>query len=475
MKESIALIPYWLADNPHTIEISDHYWWLKHLEGFDKVLYCGPYIDDNISRTNYQTRYSLKTASLTYELQEIYIRKIRGLGIELGQITLYWHVIEAAATCRVIGLHLLSCPKICVIGDTHHMHRPISSLYEYLSSEPFTHVSCSHNQYNPFFSAILGLKTVDFPFMLPNMFYARNISYRIGGFTSLNYYGSVLSIHHIHRSVIINRLLIDPKVSVRVNLHGRFGFNRWASLVMQPHLNLTCSLNGTFSFQTFLPMLGGAVIYTDPISKANWVGSVLKDGTNCEIYTSVEDIRSKLLNIDGRESEMTRIGTTARNDICSFLKTEDEIISMWRHGLPSQRTLITERELRLHRWLIECILKNGKPLVVSLIKLFEDVQELHRIHWLLEAKISCNVCEETRAKNSIAIARCICGMISLLPRVKTKILTNTTSTQDVRVTILNSGQRLLEAILVRDEKSEILINSLTNKQWIKTYPKRESY
>jgi hypothetical protein len=104
-------------------------------------------------------------------------------------------------------------------------------------------------------------------------------------------------------------------------------------------------------------MLGGAVIYTDPISKANWVGSVLKDGSNCEIYTSIEDIRSKLLNIDGRESEMIRIGTTARNDICRFLKTEAEIISMWRRGLPSRRTLVTEGELELNKWLIECILK----------------------------------------------------------------------------------------------------------------------
>ena len=129
---SIALVPYWLSDNPHELEKSDHLWWLDHLNYYEVTIFIGPNIKTNMSSREGKERLSICTNLFEIDLMEIFRNTLGPLGIRSSDITLYWHVLEAAATCRVSNINILDCPRICVIGDTHHMQNPISSLYAYL-------------------------------------------------------------------------------------------------------------------------------------------------------------------------------------------------------------------------------------------------------------------------------------------------------------------------------------------------------
>ena len=276
MTKKAALIPYWLVDDPSDLDSSDHRWWFTPLENYDTLIFIGPFIRTIVKESGQKKVIMLQTNSFAFKLDKALWDFLHSINITRSDINLYWHVMEASATCRVYGLNQLKCEKVAVIGDTHHMRNPISSIIEYLGQEDFTHVCCSHNQYNPFFAASLNLKSIDFPFCFPPDY--KKQADKEGGTIKadfgqvINYYGDTLSPHHFHRSFIINCLM---RAKEDIIIHGRSSFTAWIDKISTSQMVLTCSLNGTFSFQQFLPMLYSSIVFTDPLSQSN-----------CLLYTS---------------------------------------------------------------------------------------------------------------------------------------------------------------------------------------------
>jgi len=422
MISSIALVPYWLADSPHQIVLSDHYWWFQHLHEYSVVIYVGPYIASGMSQHAGKKIICIKTTSLVFDLQEIFLDGLYSYGIVPQDITLYWHVIEASATCRVSNTSILNCPKVCVIGDTHHMHKPITSLYPYLRTETFTHNCCSHNQYNPFFEVYLGTDSIDFPFVLPPVGSADTYSDRseFCSTSSLYYYGSTRSVHHIHRSRIVNLLLLRAEMANRLIICPRQTFGQWQKAIQRRHHNLTCSLNGTFSFQTFLPMLGGACLYTDRISKANWVGSIMVDGANCVIYSTAEQLLERYLYLMQTPSEAYSISHNARISLQPFLRDTYTLQKLWTAGPPRDRVLSTSEELSLRSLLSSHLQTYGHDDLVRCVEIFESVQEAHRCFSKVTVKIfTSNQYGRDAFDRQNSILEIIETSCRLLPRCKT--------------------------------------------------------
>ena len=46
------------------------------------------------------------------------------------------------------GITSLDCPSLISIADTHHLHRPIERVLEYLRSEHFTYLSCENDRHH---------------------------------------------------------------------------------------------------------------------------------------------------------------------------------------------------------------------------------------------------------------------------------------------------------------------------------------
>ena len=227
----------------------------------------------------------------------------------------------------------------------------------------------------------------------------------------------MLSSHHIHRSRIMNELLLEPRLAKELTLCGRSSFDEWCSKVLRPHNNVTCSLNGTFSFQTFMPMLGGAYVYTDPISKANWIGSVLASEVNCIIYNSSSEIAEHYLHRN-KFSSADSIGLNAHNTVANFLVPLPNLQQRWYHEVPSERILYTQNEVELRELLLHHKTEHNLDDLISLVNIFEAVQELHRLHWLIEAEVKISFgFDGQRAKaRAISKQKVFQSMLGILPR-----------------------------------------------------------
>jgi len=445
MYQQLALIPYWLKDDPFNIESSDHLWWFKHLLSFDKLVFAGPFIKTEQVTTGNRTIFKFQTQSLLFDLREIFLSSQCPDWLSLDKVTMYWHVMENSATCRVTGLELIDCAKVAVIGDTHHMNNPISGLYGYLQAESFSYICCSHNQYNPLFTSLLKIKALDFPFS------ARNISNNLSidkSETSLdiNYYGSLVSFHHYHRSKIVNKLLASHS-GEQVTLQGRSPFAEWEEKLKPFQAVLTCSLNGTFSFQTFLPMAYGNCLLTDPISEANWIGESLKHKVNCLIYNDDTHLIDLIKEIRIDKEKMEKLGIAAKDLVNSKLQDAERIRVNWklREKGWDHRTRTTLLEEKLLTTSNICIDANGNFWYGEAIKIFEQIQELHRIFWKIGVRFvkSFPIGSDPSCINESYIEKLFIDILQILPRCEMLETTVSYGIPSLKICIFANSRKIL--------------------------------
>lgn len=409
---SIALVPYWLKVHPQDLHGSDHWWWFQPLAHYDTILYAGPLIENGSHRNSAQNIITIKTRDLSWSTDNIHSHLNKYFGIGLSDISVLWHVIEASSTCRISGHSELKCPLIAVIADTHHLAAPISSLLPYIRRSRYTHLTCTHNQHAPFFAIACGIPTFSFPYTN----FGIGIDKPMPGVNQkLVYYGNLVSPHHVFRSEFVNRVLTVSSL----HLGGRLSFHKWIDALAQgSQLVFTCSLNGSFSFQTLMPLLYGNIVITDPISSANWLGSILPYLPECYIFHDLneccnivqriekEAFNTKCRQCDGFAAELLRLILADEKSLQKAFTTE----GFDPEALPD---VSTDGEKRLRKLLAIAQRDLGLAEVYMMIRLYEAIQELHRVHWqpgIAPVKRRC--------KKSIIYDAFLRLMPTMLPRLK---------------------------------------------------------
>jgi hypothetical protein len=416
---TIALVPYWLGCCPKILDSSDHFWWFRPISHFDIIIYVGPYIYDQMWPGGDQISISLKVRSLTWSIDEIESRLRDQFSIRLSDISLVWHVIEASSTCRVQGLEGLRCPMVAVVADTHHLVRPISSLVPYIRASQYTHVTCTHNQHTPFFSTTCDVATFSYPYtdLIANQAFTASPTS-----SELIYYGSLFSRHHFFRTKYVNRLLANSQI----NIHARLTFREWLQRIRGGGGQIfSCSLNGSFSFQTLYPLLYGNMLMTDPICSANWIGSILPSVSSCMIYKNMSEclsLAASLANtsvayqaVPGQISINKRIQSCLADHV--GLRKAFQIGGLFPDALPNT---YTSDQHALQALLIVLKGEFGVEEVEKFIVIYERLQELHRLTWdvsIAPIPINCRKAEIYHSLLSIIPA--------LLPRLSYPVLGGT--------------------------------------------------
>ena len=202
------------------LDSTDHSWWFQALYKNDVLIFAGPYIIKNEKTRNRNfTCVKIRTNGLIFSIKEIE-NELNRFNIQIHDVTLMWHVLEASATCRVNDLRMLvKATRIAVVADTHHLKDPISSLIKIIKREPYDLLCCTHNQYEPFFEVSCGLKTISFPYINPYE-EVEKYSAKSDEELQIRYYGNPLSPTHFFRSIFVGEALRSSKISImpRMNM-----------------------------------------------------------------------------------------------------------------------------------------------------------------------------------------------------------------------------------------------------------------
>ncbi|MEM9770389.1 MAG: glycosyltransferase [Cyanobacteria bacterium P01_D01_bin.73] len=198
-------------------------------------------------------------------------------------------VIKADATQRAWPLNLRSqsAPKVLIVGDTHHLQRPIQSLLGYVEKEQFDVIVSEHDRHHLHYFAEAGHPRA---IWLPG--FATNPHRRPPQEAyqyPLVFIGSAGQFHPYRR-----HLLEQIKQQGFPLFHTQAPQTQAADLYNQSLISLNISLNGDLNLRVFEVLAAGGFLLTDRLTPESGLPMLFEDGRHLVTFDSEADLYDKL-------------------------------------------------------------------------------------------------------------------------------------------------------------------------------------
>lgn len=190
-------------------------------------------------------------------------------------------VIKADATRRNLArnLDLIPCPKLLLIGDTHHLAGPIGTLIRYASAECFDAIILDHTRHHAHFFLEAGFDRVCW---IPALDYAlRHRAIAPSSSHDLTFVGQIGAFHPYRRHVL------SAVVRAGLPLQTLRGTpEEAADLYAASAITLNCSLNGDLNLRVFEALGAGGFLITDVLSPEAGLERLFSPGRHLVTYRS---------------------------------------------------------------------------------------------------------------------------------------------------------------------------------------------
>jgi hypothetical protein len=216
---------------------------------------------------------------------------------ESGDSALFMAVLESGITYFPRNITSFKGTKLALIGDTHHGHRPITTIIDYLLSP----ASSYDYVYIPPFgqpSHILhfywcGVSNVDiYPRSLP---FLRGIKQNSSRRRGVVYIGNSQSPFHVRRSRII--AILEKALSgtdVPFLVYPYVSAEDWVSLLAEHEIAIYASLNSQPSQQLHANIAAGTLCLADRLSVSTGIDHLYRIGVHYDTYSSPSDLIDKV-------------------------------------------------------------------------------------------------------------------------------------------------------------------------------------
>ncbi len=180
-------------------------------------------------------------------------------------------VVKADAGGRNFPRNLaaVACPKVLILGDTHHMPRPIRTLIDYASVERFDLLISDHDRHHLHFFAAAGFPRVRW---LP----ALNLSTHAAPPAAQPKQRAVFVGHvspaHARRARILRRI---AEAGLPLDVEQRLPADA-ARAYAEAAVSLNCSLNGDLNLRVFEVLAAGGLLLTDRLSRQSGLDLLLE-------------------------------------------------------------------------------------------------------------------------------------------------------------------------------------------------------
>ncbi len=211
-------------------------------------------------------------------------------------------VIKTDASGRLMptGLERLSCPKVLILGDTHHLPAPISFLIEYAKSERFDIILSDHDRHHLHFFKRSGFSNI---YWIPGLNY--NLRPRplcMDVEKKAIFVGQTGAYHPYRRALFEKAKDLDLPLEV-CTAPSEIA----ATLYSRNAISLNCSLNGDLNLRVFEILGSGGLLLTDRISEDSGLYRIFEEGKDILSYTSLGELREKIIYYLEHEEERLAI------------------------------------------------------------------------------------------------------------------------------------------------------------------------
>jgi hypothetical protein len=196
--------------------------------------------------------------------------------------------VDASLRNAVVDLDCLSCPKVLIIGDTHHMFKPIRRVLSYAKSENFDVILVEHNRNHLHYYLQAGLNNL---IWIPGFNTTpHHQPFTVERFKHVVFIGSVGKFHP-YRKHILSALAEYQDIPLHIQ---RLERPNAAKVYSQAHISLNISLNGDLNFRIFEVISSGGFLLTDRLSPQSGLNLLFCDGEHFVSFSNVEDLIDKV-------------------------------------------------------------------------------------------------------------------------------------------------------------------------------------
>lgn len=255
-----------------------------------------------------------------------------------------------------VGLADLHCPKVLILGDTHHMERPLNAAMRMATEHPWDMVVMQFNRQHCHFFAEAGVNVAWIPcFMisphdLPPTERTMGVTMAAGMQC------------HPYRQFVMTEL---RRKGIPIGWHTGTR-EQMAAIHNQSIVSLNVSLNGDFNLRNFEVMAAGGFLVTDRLSEYSGQSEILKDGENCRLFSTAKDCESIIRHYMLHPDEAKAIARRGYDDY-------------WAHHSPVQKRVDFYTALAGKRTWDDDRMRFPKGDIFKRIRMYEEQQEAYRV------------------------------------------------------------------------------------------------
>ena len=284
-------------------------------------------------------------------------------------------IVKADATGRNLPRNLghLKCPKILLVGDTHHMGQPVQSLLHYAKEEPFDFVIFDHTRHHAHFFAEAGVKNVHWLPAVDYGFVSRELIKKPSH--PLTFVGQA-GRHHPYRCWVLDQVKAAglPLEILRGSLA------QTADVYADSQITLNVSLNGDLNLRVFESLAAGGFLLTDELPADSGLPQLFEAGKHLDTWRTPDELIEKIRYYRAHPAEAQRIRKAGQAELLRAHHPEVKLREFYDLVFSGKVNPVydLEKDARCARATTKAAtapLPTNDPLIVA----YESLQELHRV------------------------------------------------------------------------------------------------
>lgn len=211
-------------------------------------------------------------------------------------------VVKADATARNFPRNLsrFKCPRVLLVGDTHHLRAPLQTVLRYAREEPFDFIILDHTRHHAEWFHRAGFNHV---FWLPALDYGFEPRPLAAAPTHALTFVGQAGLHHPYRRHVLDRIRAAG-LPLEV-LSGPLAHT--ADLYADSRITLNISLNGDLNLRVFEALAAGGFLLTDELSAASGLPLLFNPGEHLVTWRTPGELIEKIRHFEMHPDEARRI------------------------------------------------------------------------------------------------------------------------------------------------------------------------
>jgi len=331
-----------------------------------REIYCGP----KLPNLNTNHRRFIHTSGKFFDIGEI----INKLSEEDKKVELVILNLEVGSTCFPRNLFKLDCPKVGLVADTHHLLYPISTIIHYINNEKINHILKFGQAAHLHFFYEAGIRNSAFipcPVLEINQIKKKK--------SGVAYFGQKWKSSHPRRSRMVQFLAKNlPKNGIHFHWYNQLPLKLWHNLLARNKIVVLSSLNGQFTPQICNCLYAGALCFIDRLTPQSFLYQFFIPDKHLIIWQNFDDLLEKLIYYYNHPKEAQDIAKAGQIQIKKIFVDNvpfGQIISKFVFENKVDSRFLATNDNRC-----KAVQDDSKQVFDMRIRLYENIQELHRIH-----------------------------------------------------------------------------------------------